>query len=117
MALYFLGKANIQSGQQVLVYGASGANGTCAVQLAKHLGAEVIAVCSTANVELLRSLGADTLLDYTKEQASALRRYDAVFDAVGRKKTSPMKGNRSAKDAVRQPDKCPLKSKWTVTEK
>lgn len=91
MALYFLGKANIQSGQQVLVYGASGANGICAVQLAKHLGAEVTAVCSTANVELLRSLGADTLLDYTKEQASALRRYDVVFDAVGRRKTSPMK--------------------------
>jgi NADPH:quinone reductase-like Zn-dependent oxidoreductase len=91
MALYFLGKANIQSGYQVLVYGASGANGTCAVQLAKHLGAEVTAVCSTANVELLRSLGADTVLDYTKEQTSALRRYDIVFDAVGRRKTSPMK--------------------------
>jgi alcohol dehydrogenase len=91
MALYFLRKANIQSGQQVLVYGASGANGTCAVQLAKHLGAEVTAVCSTANVELLRSLGADTLLDYTKEQASALGRYDVVFDAVGRRKTSSMK--------------------------
>ena len=91
MALYFLSQANIQSGQQVLVYGASGANGTCAVQLAKHLGAEVTAVCSTANVELLRSLGADTVLDYTKEQASALRRYDVVFDAVGRRKTSPMK--------------------------
>lgn len=91
MALYFLGKANIQSGQQVLVYGASGANGTCAVQIAKHLGAEVTAVCSTANVELLRSLGADTVLDYTNEQTSALGRYDVVFDAVGRRKTSPMK--------------------------
>jgi NADPH:quinone reductase-like Zn-dependent oxidoreductase len=91
MALYFLSKANIQSGQQVVIYGASGANGTCAVQLAKHLGAEVTAVCSTANVELLRSLGADTVLDYTKEQASALRLYDVVFDAVGRRKTSPMK--------------------------
>jgi NADPH:quinone reductase-like Zn-dependent oxidoreductase len=91
MALYFLRKANIQSGQQVLVYGASGANGTCAVQLAKHLGAEVTAVCSTANVELLWSLGAGTLLDYTKEPASALGRYHVVFDAVGRRKTSPMK--------------------------
>jgi NADPH:quinone reductase-like Zn-dependent oxidoreductase len=91
LALYFLSKANIRSGQRVLVYGASGANGTCAVQLAKHLGAEVTAVCGTANLELLRSLGADTLLDYTKEEASALRRYDVVFDAVGRKKTSPMK--------------------------
>jgi NADPH:quinone reductase-like Zn-dependent oxidoreductase len=91
MALHFLGKANIQSGQHVLVYGASSANGTCAVQLAKSLGAEVTAVCSTANVELSRSVGADTVLDYTKDQASALKRYDVVFDAVGRRKTSPMK--------------------------
>jgi len=91
LALYFLSKANIASGQQVLVYGASGANGTCAVQIAKSLGAKVTAVCSTANVELLRSLGADTVLDYTKEQASALGRYDVVFDAVGRRKTSPLK--------------------------
>ena len=91
MAMHFLSKANIESGQQVLVYGASGANGTCATQLAKHLGANVTAVCSTANVELLRSLGADTVLDYTKEPASALRRYDVVFDAVGRRKTSPLK--------------------------
>ncbi len=91
IASHFLGKANIESGQQVLVYGASGANGTCAIQLAKYLGAEVTAVCSTANVELLRSLGADTVLDYTKEQASALGRYDLVFDAVGRRKTSPLK--------------------------
>jgi NADPH:quinone reductase-like Zn-dependent oxidoreductase len=91
MALYFLDKANIESGQQVLVYGASGANGTCAIQLAKHFGADVTAVCSTANVELLRSLGANTILDYTKDPASALGRYDVVFDAVGRRKTSPLK--------------------------
>jgi NADPH:quinone reductase-like Zn-dependent oxidoreductase len=91
IAWYFLGKAKIKSGQQVLVYGASGANGTCAVQIAKHLGAEVTAVCSTTNLELLRSLGADTVLDYTKEPASALKRYDVVFDAVGRRKTSPLK--------------------------
>ncbi len=91
MALYFLRTANIERGQQVLVYGASGANGTCAVQLAKQFGAQVTAVCSTANVELLRSLGADRVLDYTTDQPSALGRYDVVFDAVGRKKTSPMK--------------------------
>lgn len=91
MALHFLSKANIESGQQVLVYGASGANGTCAIQLAKQSGAHVTAVCSTTNVELLRSLGVDTVLDYTKDQASALGRYDVVFDAVGRRKTSPIK--------------------------
>jgi NADPH:quinone reductase-like Zn-dependent oxidoreductase len=75
----------------VLVYGASGANGTCAVQIAKQLGAHVTAVCSSANVELLQSLGADTVLDYTTAQASALTRYSVVFDAVGRRKTSPLK--------------------------
>jgi NADPH:quinone reductase-like Zn-dependent oxidoreductase len=91
MAMYFLRKANIARGQQVLVYGASGANGTCAIQLAKHFGAEVTAVCGTANVELLRSLGADSVLDYTKAPASALTRYDVVFDAVGRRKTSTIK--------------------------
>jgi NADPH:quinone reductase-like Zn-dependent oxidoreductase len=91
IASYFLGKANVERGQQALVYGASGANGTAAVQLLKCLGAEVTAVCGTANVELVRSLGADTVLDYTKDEPSALRRYDVVFDAVGRRKTSPLK--------------------------
>ena len=103
MALHFLSKANIKSGQQVLVYGASGANGTCAVQIAKSLGAEVTAVCSTANVELLQSLGAHTVLDYTKGQESALGRYDVVFDAVGRRKTSPMK--EASKNALTPADK------------
>jgi NADPH:quinone reductase-like Zn-dependent oxidoreductase len=71
----------------VLVYGASGANGARAIQPTKYFGAEVNrAVCSTANVELLRSLGADTVLDYTKHQVSALGRYDVVSDAVGREK-------------------------------
>jgi NADPH:quinone reductase-like Zn-dependent oxidoreductase len=91
MALYFLGKANIQRGQKVLVYGASGANGACATQIAKSLGAEVTGVCSTPNVELVRSLGADVVLDYTGNEVPALGRYDVVFDAVGRKKTSPLK--------------------------
>jgi NADPH:quinone reductase-like Zn-dependent oxidoreductase len=90
-ARYFLGRANIERGRQVLVYGASGAIGTCAVQLAKHLGAHVTAVCGTTNVELARSLGADAVLDYMKEQSPSGRRYDAVLDAVGRKKSSPMK--------------------------
>ena len=91
IASYFLGKAKITRGQRVVVYGASGANGTCAVQLAKHFGAHVSAVCSTANLELVRSLGADIVLDYTQEQTPVLGRYDLVFDAVGRRKTSLLK--------------------------
>jgi NADPH:quinone reductase-like Zn-dependent oxidoreductase len=91
LASYFLRDANIQPGQQVLVYGASGANGTCTVQLAKLLGANVTAVCSTANVDLMRSLGADAVLDYTKDALPAGWRFDIVFDAVGRRKTSPLK--------------------------
>jgi NADPH:quinone reductase-like Zn-dependent oxidoreductase len=91
LALYFLRRARIQRGEQVLVYGASGAIGTAAMQIVKHLGGTVTAVCSTANVELVRSLGADAVLDYTKEKAPEGACYDVVFDAVGRRKTSPMK--------------------------
>jgi NADPH:quinone reductase-like Zn-dependent oxidoreductase len=91
LALTFLRRARIQRGEQVLIYGASGAIGTAATQLAKHFGGTVTAVCSTANIELVRSLGAGAVLDYTKEETSAEARYDVVFDAVGRRKTSPLK--------------------------
>jgi len=84
-ALWCLRGAHLRKGQRILIYGASGSIGTAGVQLARYFEADVTAVCNTKNVETVRSLGADTVIDYTQEDFTKNREtYDVIFDAVGK---------------------------------
>jgi NADPH:quinone reductase-like Zn-dependent oxidoreductase len=94
LALMGLEATHVRKGQRILIYGASGAIGTAGVQLAKHFEADVTAVCNTKNVELVRSLGADSEIDYTQDDFTKNgHTYDVIFDAVGKHSFSRCKGS------------------------
>jgi NADPH:quinone reductase-like Zn-dependent oxidoreductase len=96
-SLLCLTQADLRPGRTILIYGASGAIGTAGVQLARHYGADVTAVCSTKNLDLVKSLGADRVIDYTREDFTKNgQTYDAIFDAVGKHSFKRSRGSLNA---------------------
>jgi len=113
-ALHFLRKANTKTEHKVLIYGASGSVGTYAVQLAKYFGAEVTGVCSSKNFELVRSLGADKVIDYSKEDFTKNRQtYDIIFDTVSKISFSYCKSSLKQKGIYLTVDWPFLQVLWT----